>query len=440
MQALSSIFYFIVVIGILVFVHELGHFLAARLFGMRAEKFYIGFDFFSLRFWRKQVGETEYGVGAFPLGGYVKIAGMVDESFDTEFVNTPPQPWEFRAKPIWQRLIVMSAGVLMNVLLAVAIFWGIIYQRGTYVRPITEIGYVKSSSPAGRAGFQKGDKIVSINNVKTESWEDVVTVMYAEAAGEDLEFQVIRAGQLASLRVTRKNIPDFSDEAFGFHPSQLLGVVGAVQPGLPAAAIGLQSGDTIVSINRVSVVAGEIPETVHKNARREIVLGWKRNGVEMEFAVTPNDSGRIGIEILSAYVGPTEHRQYSLFEALPIGATEIWDNTRLFYKNILQIFRGKVEFSKSVGGPIKIAQLATRSAEGGIGPFLGFTAMLSMSLALINILPFPALDGGHILVLAVEGIIRREIPHKIKIGIQQAGFVALLVFMAFVLYNDITSF
>ena len=196
-------------IGPLVFIHELGHFLAARMFAMRAEKFYIGFDFFDLRFWKKQIGETEYGIGVFPLAGYVKIAGMVDESFDTEFASAPPQPWEFRSKPIWQRLIVMCAGVAMNVLLAVAIYWGIIYQRGTVVRPITEIGFVKSNSPASRAGFQKGDKVLTVNNQKTASWEDVVMVMYAEAAGEDLEFGVLRTGSQIKISVRRENIPDF---------------------------------------------------------------------------------------------------------------------------------------------------------------------------------------------------------------------------------------
>src|SRR5574341_1271131 len=157
MAVLNSIFYFVVTIGILVFIHELGHFLAAKFFGMRVDRFSIGFP---PRAFGKKIGETDYCVSWIPIGGYVKIAGMVDESFDTQFIEQEPQPWEFRAKPIWQRMIVISAGVVMNILLAVFVFWGIIYNQGKVTRPTTEVGYVAPESPAAKAGIRVGDKIL----------------------------------------------------------------------------------------------------------------------------------------------------------------------------------------------------------------------------------------------------------------------------------------
>ncbi|HXG38750.1 MAG TPA: RIP metalloprotease RseP, partial [Bacteroidota bacterium] len=175
MEFLNTLFYFVITIGILVFIHELGHFLAAKLFKMRVERFSIGFP---PRAFGKQIGETDYCVSWIPIGGYVKIAGMIDESMDTEFINQPPQPWEFRAKPIWQRMIVISAGVIMNILLAIVIFWGILLYQGKTVRPITEIGYVAPESPAAAAGFQRGDKILSINEKPVNYWDDVETYIY----------------------------------------------------------------------------------------------------------------------------------------------------------------------------------------------------------------------------------------------------------------------
>ncbi|MBI4428680.1 MAG: RIP metalloprotease RseP [Ignavibacteriales bacterium] len=437
MTVLTTIFYFVITIGILVFIHELGHFLAAKFFGMRVDRFSIGFP---PRAFGKKIGETDYCVSWIPIGGYVKIAGMIDESFDTDFVGQEPQPWEFRAKPIWQRMIVISAGVIMNILLAIFIFWGIIYYQGKLTRPITEIGYVVPESPAAKAGLKSGDKIISVNSHDVTRWEEIESIIYAEALGNDLTLEIQRRNESITTFIARSDLPDISDERFGILPAGLLAVVQRVESGMPAEHVGLQPGDTIKTVNKEPVVYAGLQETIRSNAGKEILIGWKRSENLLEAKVTPTTEGRIGIALDAVYTGPVEHVEYSLIGAFPEGVKEVWIASAFFVNNIYQLIVGRASFTRSVGGPIKIAQIATRSAESGVMTFLGFMALLSMSLALLNVLPFPALDGGHLLFLTYEGVFRREIPHKVKIAIQQAGVFLLLVFMAFVLYNDIATF
>ena len=200
MTILSTIFYFIITIGILVLVHEMGHFLAAKFFGMRVDTFSLGFP---PRAFGKKIGETDYCISWIPIGGYVKIAGMIDESFDTEFLNKEPQPWEFRSKPIWQRMIVISAGVIMNLLLAIFIFWGIIFHQGKMIRPVTEIGYVAPNSPAAKSGLHIGDKIVSINNHPVKQWDEIESMLYIESVTHDLTIQVHRSDTVNNILIRR---------------------------------------------------------------------------------------------------------------------------------------------------------------------------------------------------------------------------------------------
>jgi regulator of sigma E protease len=437
MEFLTTLFYFILTIGILVFIHELGHFLAAKLFRMRVERFSIGFP---PRAFGKQIGETDYCVSWIPIGGYVKIAGMVDESLDTEFINQPPQPWEFRAKPIWQRMVVISAGVVMNILLAISIFWGILVYQGKVVRPLTPIGYVAAESPAAKAGLLAGDLIVSINDKNVQYWEDVETLIYAATFSSDLHLRVRRGNELLSLTVFRRDIPDISDERFGIYPSGLTTVIVGVEAGKPAERLGLQPQDELLSVNGEALPPSEVSTVIRKFAGKEIHLEWKRGEARYRGQVVPTEEGFIGIRLGAKYSGPVQHISYSVFEAVPAGLHDVYEMSLLFFSNVYHLFTGKVSFSKSVGGPIKIAQIATRSAAGGVVSFLGFMALLSTSLALINLLPFPALDGGHLVFLLFEAIFRREIPNKVKIALQQAGFFLLLVFMAFVLYNDIVNY
>jgi regulator of sigma E protease len=437
MTILSTIFYFIITIGILVLVHELGHFLAAKFFKMRVDTFSLGFP---PRAVGKKIGETDYCISWIPIGGYVKIAGMIDESFDTEFLNKEPQPWEFRSKPLWQRMIVISAGVIMNIFLAIFIFWGIIFHQGKTTRPVTEIGYVTPNSPAAKAGLHIGDKIISINNHPVKQWDEIEGTLYTESVANDLTIQLQRTNAVNTILIRRSELPDFTEERFGILPSGLMSVVTLVDHGKPAEKIGLLPGDTILTVNEVPVSFGSLQEAIRTNAGKEILLSWAHGDQRMHARVTPTAEGRIGIAHEPAYRGPIIHEQYSLLEALPVGVGELKTTSVLFLSNLYQIVTGKASLSKSMGGPIKIAQLAKRSADSGVLEFFGFIGLLSISLALLNILPFPALDGGHLVFLLYEAVFRREVPSKVKIAIQQAGFILLLVFMAFVIYNDVVNF
>lgn len=437
MEILTTVFYFILTIGVLVLVHELGHFGAAKLFRMRVERFSIGFP---PRAFGVQIGETDYCISWIPIGGYVKIAGMIDESFDTEFANRPPEPWEFRSKPIWQRMVVLAGGVVMNLLLAIAIFWGIIYSEGKTVWPTTEIGFVSENSAAQAAGFQQGDKILTINGVAVRYWDEIENLIYVEHMGEDLTVTIERAGIPQTIFILRSSIPSVSEQRFGVLPKGVVPVIASVEDGKPAFAAGLKPGDIITRINDTSVDFYSLPRLIKQFPDKPVKLEWRRESETMSGMLTPTEAGVIGISFNPRYEGPVDRLQFSLAEAFGEAIVDLVGAVGAFFRNIYSIFAGTVSLSESVGGPVKIAQIATRSAQAGLASFLTVMAWLSLTLALLNLLPFPALDGGHLMFLAYEGVFRREIPTKVKIVLQQTGFALLLVFMAFVLYNDIASF
>jgi regulator of sigma E protease len=438
MQVLETLFYFIVTLGVLVFIHELGHFLAAKLFGMRVDRFSIGFP---PRAFGKQIGETDYCVSWIPIGGYVKIAGMIDESFDTEYVEKPPEPWEFRSKPIWQRMVVISAGVIMNIVLAVAIFWGINYAQGKTVRETTEIGFVVPGSPAERAGILAGDRVLRVQESDVTNWEDLLSGLYLESLQGDVAVTLLRSGSETVLTIPRTLVPEPSVEPLGIVPVHTEVLVTLVEPGKPADRMGLKPMDVLLSLDGQPVQADtRVREIVQAHAGKQLRVGWRRDGELMSGETVPSEEGKIGIAYGGRYTGPQSIVRYGFFEAFPIGVRTMLDMSLLFIQQMKQIVTGKIAVSQSVGGPIKIAQMATQTAELGLIAYLGFMALLSISLAVLNILPFPALDGGHLLFLVYEGIFRREIPVKVKLGFQRVGFALLLAFMAFVLYNDIRNF
>jgi regulator of sigma E protease len=437
MDFLPTTFYFLLTIGVLVLVHELGHFFAAKLFGMRVDRFSIGFP---PRAFGKKIGDTDYCVSWIPIGGYVKIAGMVDESFDTEFLNEDPKPWEFRAKPIWQRMIVICAGVAMNILLAVIIFWGIIYYQGKTVRPVTQVGYVAPESPAAKAGFHAGDVITAVNDKAVTHWEEIENAVYTEALTGNLTVRFKRGADPMSITMTQPLTSAILEDRFGLYPAGMAAVVTSIEAGKPAEKSGLKPGDMITSVGGEPVTFQSLQEAVKQSSGKEVAIQWKRDDATINALITPTADGKIGVGFSPVYTGPVERVHYSLLASLPEGISDAWNMSWMNLKSIYQIFAGRVSFSKSVAGPIMIAKMATRSAEVGIISFLGFMALLSMNLAILNIFPFPALDGGHAVFLVYEAVFRREIPAKVKIAIQQIGFVLLLVFMAFVLYNDIIRF
>jgi regulator of sigma E protease len=434
-QVLSQIFYFIIIIGVLVLIHELGHFLAAKAFGMRVERFSIGFP---PRAFGKQIGDTDYCISWLPIGGYVKITGMIDESMDTEHLDLPPEPWEFRAKPVWQRIIVITAGVIMNVLLAIAIFWGLNLAQGVQHHRVTTVGYVQEGSVAAEFGVAAGDRILSINDEEVETWEAIREgVLYSQISGK-LRMTVERDGARESIVVPKQKLDGLAGGEFGISPEGAETFIGGVEPGLPASRVGLQPGDVFITINDVPIhTPNDVIRMVSENPQNSVRVVWLRDEKRMQSLVTPTENGKIGIIPIARIPGDVETVRYGVFEALGVGVTGLVRVTDVFLTNIWHIIIGEASFKQSIGGPVKIAEMAAQSAEAGIYSFLSLMALLSISLAIINIFPIPALDGGHLVFLIFEGLFRREVPNKIKLALQQAGMVLLLALMIFVIYNDI---
>lgn len=454
MELFNTVFYFLIVIGILVFIHEFGHFIAARMTGMRAEVFALGIGYRLFGFNKingftfgklsdeVELGDnTDYRICAFPIGGYVKVAGMIDESMDKEFINKEPMPWEYRAKPVWKRMIVITAGVIMNFLLAFLIFYGLTLIKGKTLTDTTIIGYVSKNSPAINSDLKRGDKIISINNHPVSTWEDVHAKLYFETLGESLNFKISRDGAEKNIIIPKADVGDLTERTFGIYPEGLLPEINKVTSGKPSEVCGLQKGDLITEVNSQKLYnAEQLTNVIRENANKEIELKWTRNSNEMKCMVTPSADSTIGVEIQAKYVGPSKELKYNFITAIPKAGYDMYHfGIELFFKTIAKIIKGDVAFKKAIGGPVKIAQASAQSAEGGVYTFLGFLALLSISLAVINILPFPALDGGHFMMLIYEAIVRKPVPYKVQVVLQNVGFVLLLAFMIFVVYNDIIS-
>ncbi len=453
MGFLSDIFYFVIVIGILILFHELGHFLAARLTGMRADIFSIGMgwrfigynkvsglSFGSLPENFDLKGNTDYRLAAFPIGGYVKIAGMVDESMDTDFAGKPPESYEFRAKNPFQKIFVLSAGVLMNALLAIGIFAGIAYTNGEQSYNTTTVGYVQQGTAADLLGLEIGDKILSVNDNKVSNWTEVMQFLTTRDFGNTRNIELIRNGETLSISGDGGKIIRLIAEhkSFGIEPEGLRTVVIAPIFDKPAQKAGIAPNDTIYAVNGTEITAfNQFVSILQANPESTLFIEWKRNNEILGDSITTDERGTIGVQITQAYLGSIFTRDYGLGEATVFGYNQTVSSVGLLFRSIGQMFSGNLSFRESVGGPIMIAKQASQQAERGIVSFLSFMALLSISLAVLNILPFPALDGGHIVFVTIEAIIRREVPIKIKMAIQQTGLIILLLFMAFVLYNDI---
>jgi regulator of sigma E protease len=450
---MDYIIYFAITIGILVFIHEFGHFAAAKLSGMRADVFAIGFGKRLFGYNKKSgfsfgelpkdfdgEGHTDYRLSLLPLGGYVKIAGMVDESGDVSFADKEPQPYEFRAKPVWAKVFVITAGVFMNLMLAWIIFWGANFFQGKPITPTTTIAYVEEGSPASIAGFETGDKILSVNNKSVNTWEDLRAEIFINTLGENINVKVLRDGKEQNLLVERKLIPDDETQSMFLIPEGVKPAIGEVVKDSPAEKAGIKAGDILLSLNGVPLYsAKQTTEIISSNPEKELQLVVQRDKKDVNISVTPGKDAKIGVAIGPVFMGESKMRTYGAFESVYYGWKDIEKMTALTFSMIGKVFTGDVEFKKAFGGPIKIAQIAAKSADSGMSSFLYFLALLSLSLAILNIMPFPVLDGGHLVMILIEAAIKREIPIKIKMAIQNTGLVLLLLLMAFIIYNDIIS-
>lgn len=422
-------------LSILVGVHEAGHLFAAKAFGMRVEKFSIGFP---PKVWGFQYGETEYSIGAIPLGGFVKISGMIDESLDTQSMSAEPESWEFRAKPAWQRLIVMMGGIIVNVITGVVIFVALTYSNGeSYLtkEALNENGIV--AYPLGEEiGFRTGDKILKINGRDYEKFSDLIGTDVL--LSNNVYYTVKRGEEIIEISIPPSFFDMIADKKK--YDGQFIGIiqpfaVGEVLIGSSAEKGGLRKGDKFLSIDSIAVNDFKAFRKIlaERSGTDIAALIRRKTGNDEQLTFTVTEEGTLGFrpETLLNY----SHRDYTMAESFEKGSITafkaIWDNMRALGK----IFRGEVSASKSVSGPIGIAQIYGGTWEWS--RFWSLTGMLSMILAFMNFLPIPALDGGHVAFLTYEIVSGQKPSDKFLENAQKVGMVLLLCIMSFAIFNDI---
>jgi len=429
-------------LSILVAVHEMGHLLAAKYFGMRVEQFSIGFP---PKIWSFTKGETEYAFSAIPLGGYVKISGMIDESLDTEAMKQEPQPWEFRSKPAWQRLIVMLGGIVVNVIVGIIIFIGITFAFGeTYLLKdeINKNGGFQVGEVGESIGLRTGDKIVKINGQDYNYFEELVkpeTLLSTNGT-----YTVERDGKLVDINIPVDLIQKFNkkENIGNFVYFRMMPVVERVEPKSIAAEVGLQKGDRFVEINGTPVTYfDEVHKIVKGGTATSISFKVDRGGQILSFenqAFKDPAAKSIGFypQWPEAFMAKAEHSiKYGFFESIPLGTERAFTTLMVQIKAFGKVISGALRADKALSGPIGIMQ-----AFGGHWEWERFwtlTGVLSLVLAFMNLLPIPALDGGHVMFLSYEIISRRKPSDKFLEAAQKVGMVFLLLLMVFIFANDI---
>lgn len=447
-------------LSILIAVHEWGHYITARMFNIRVEKFYLFFDFlfplanvanFALIKYKK--GDTEFGIGWFPLGGYVKIAGMVDESMDKEQMKTAPQPWEFRAKPAWQRLIVMLGGVIVNVIVGIIIFIGLTYSLGdTYVptKYVNTHGGIYALSLAEQIGLKTGDKIIKINGKEFEDFSDVADANVL--LSEEPYYTVLRDGKELRINVPEDFIKNFNSKksAMSFVEPRREPVIAEVEKEykpydsldtiIPTATAGidLQPGDRIIEVEATPVVYYDEIAPLISVKKDSLSFKIKRGAEVKSFTVAYAGHTRLGFKVGRA-INEKElaHVTYGFGESIGVGTARAFGVIFTQLKAFKKIFSGQIPLKDSLTGPIGIAK-----AYGGEWDWVRFwsmTGLLSMVLAFMNLLPIPALDGGYVMFLLYEMITGREPSEKFFETSLKIGFLILIALMIFVFYNDIAK-
>jgi regulator of sigma E protease len=437
-------------LSILVTLHEFGHFITAKWFKMRVEKFYLFFDFLfpipsllNFALFKKKLGDTEYGLGWFPLGGYVSIAGMIDETQDADKLAKTPEPWEFRAKPAWQRLIVMLGGVIVNIITGIVIFVCLTYSNGENYISKNELNKngIVALEVGQELGLKTGDKILKVNGKDYEQFTDLRSPDVL--LGNNSYYTVLRDGKELIVKIPSNFIEKLSDKKAAFiEPISTFKIaeVVAPEPGDPQTELlsaypaGLKEGDYVTAINQQPIrFYHELREALKKEAGNSVKMAISRNGRLDTLEMTVNKEGKIGIfpELLIKI----DHKDFTFGESIGIGTARafsvITDNIRGFKK----IASGDVSASKALSGPIGIAQMF-----GGVWDWTRFwtlTGLLSMALAFMNILPIPALDGGHAIFLIYEIVTGKPASEKVLERAQQIGMMILLALMAYTFGNDI---
>ena len=449
-------------LSILIAVHEWGHFVTARMFNIKVEKFYLFFDFlfpmanvlnFSL--FKKKIGDTEFGIGWFPLGGYVKIAGMVDESMDKEQMKRPPEPWEFRAKPAWQRLIVMLGGIIVNVIMGVLIFIGLTYFLGdTYIPKdlINNNGGIDALVLGEEIGFKTGDKIVKINGKDFDDFQEIIKPDVL--LSHNSYYTVLRDGQEVDIPIPSDFIENFNrkEAASNFVAPRIPAVVGRIAKVAPfkeedgsivekesiSAKVGLAPGDKFLEVDGQPVTyQDEVIDIVKAGPRDSISFKVQRDAEVLTFSERFKGYDVIGFLPQGLDKNQLAYINYGFGESIGLGTERAFGVIFLQLKAFKKIFSGDISFQKSLSGPIGMAQAF--GTEWDWERFWRMTGLLSMVLAFMNLLPIPALDGGYVVFLLYEMISGREPSEKFFETALKIGMAMLLILMVFVFYNDIAK-
>ena len=431
---------FLLSLSLLIILHELGHFIPAKLFKTRVEKFYLFFDVkYSLL--KKKIGDTEYGIGWLPLGGYVKISGMIDESMDKEQMALPPQPWEFRSKPAWQRLIIMLGGVTVNFILAFIIYIGMAFAYGdTYIANADmKDGLLIENQAMINAGFKTGDKIVSVDGTKIVKFDNDINMKIILGK----EILVERNGTLETIKMPI----DFVDQLSKFEKGTLLDirmpfVIGAVTD--ESTNKELQAKDVVVSLDGQSAKYMDEAKTILKNNKgKTIPATVLRDQKETQVQVTVNKEGMLGVQLAGLSFASMEKlgyykvskEEYGFLESIPVGITKGKDQLVGYGKQLKMIFSPSTGAYKSVGGFKAIFDIFPSTWSWEV--FWRITALLSIMLGVMNLLPIPALDGGHVMFLLYEIFSGKKPSDKFLENAQMVGFVLLITLLLFANGNDI---
>jgi regulator of sigma E protease len=420
-------------LSILIVLHEFGHFLPARAFKIKVEKFYLFFDpWFSL--FKKKIGDTEWGIGWLPLGGYVKIAGMIDESMDKEQMKLPPQPWEFRSKPAWQRLIVMLGGVTVNFVLGNFIYSLVLFNWGENYLPTQNATFgIYADSLANKMGLETGDKILSIDNEPVENFNAVRVTIFSN---ESKTIQVERAGEKMDLDIPSELTGKLASYKGLFidplHPCD----IESVPKGMAADSAGVKANDQIIGINGQYVTSyQEVAMAAKALKNKNVALELLRGADTVQTKININENGKLGF---NRYM-PTHYFEhdtitYTLASSFPAGYRKSVDFLGLQINAFGQMFRGKVNASESLGGFKSIAEMFGNTWEWK--RFWYMTAILSLILGFMNLLPIPALDGGHVVFLLYEIITGRTPSEKVM---EYSTIVGFVIIMSLVLYANIND-
>lgn len=427
---------FILSFSILVTIHEFGHFITAKMFGCRVEKFYLFFNpWFSI--WKKKIGDTEYGIGWVPFGGYVKIAGMIDESMDKEQMKQPPQPYEFRSKPAWQRLIIMTAGVILNIILALILFIIITYKWGDeYLPPQNVTHGIHADSLGRKMGLQDGDKIIGIDGKQVENFNAIAIQL---VLGEAKTLQVERNGKTISLPVPDNLAKQLNQTKLGgFISIRFPVIVDSVDKTKTHFVENeLKKNDTLIAINNQYFQFYNEFDSLKKLHPNEVVsLTVLRQGDTVNVKTKLNEKSEVGFIAVSnvSKLFTTVTHHYSFAQSIPLGIERCWQTLGRYITGLKQLFNGTVRASDSLGSVISIGN--TFPGVWDWERFWTLTAIFSIILAFMNILPIPALDGGHALFTLVEMITGKKPSDKFMEYAQLAGMILLFALMAYALGLD----